>query len=152
MTQHINEAGLAIIRQFEGFRAMPYDDVAKHPTVGFGHKMLDSDTFAIPITEEFGEELLQKDVLEAEAEVNKYIRTLLNTNQFSALVSLIYNCGRLPLLGTIGRLLNQPVSPDYKNAAEAFLLWEHAGGKVIQGLSRRRQAEKELFLTSVPTT
>lgn len=147
MNRHINAAGLAMLKDFEGLRLTVYNDSAGKPTIGYGHLIKPGEDFTAGITEEYAEEMLRQDLHYAETAVSRFIRTGLTDNQFAALVSLVFNTGNAPLLGTLGRKLNQIVEPDYAGAADEFLRWDHAGGEVVPGLTRRRKAERELFLT-----
>jgi GH24 family phage-related lysozyme (muramidase) len=138
----INQAGLELIKNFEGLKLEAYLCPAKVPTIGYGTttgvKMGDR------ITAAQAEALLRKDVEKFEAAVRKLVTVPLNDNQFSALVSFTYNLGAGALQkSTLLKLLNQG---DYESASQEFLKWNKAGGKVLTGLVRRRQAEQALFL------
>lgn len=98
------------------------------------------------ISTEEAETLLKADIASFESAVDKSLNGIdLTDNQFSALVSLCYNCGMAPLRSdnTIRRTLDDG---DYDGAANGFLLWNKAGGRVLKGLVRRREAERSLFL------
>lgn len=137
-----NDAGLALIREFEGFSATPYQDSGGVYTIGYGHvRGVSPQTHAID--EDAAEELLRDDLRIAESEVSRLIKVQLNDNQYAALVSLVFNVGSAPLLKTLGTKLN---AGEYFEAADQFLLWNHCAGKVLDGLIRRRQEEKDLFL------
>ncbi|MGL4733219.1 MAG: lysozyme, partial [Fusobacteriaceae bacterium] len=87
---------------------------------------------------------LKKDLLRFEQKVLQLVIVKINKNQFDALVSFCYNCGSGNLqTSTLLRKLN---AGDYPGAAEEFPRWNRAGGKVLNGLIKRREAEKELFL------
>lgn len=147
MTRAINAKGLELIQHFEGLSLRVYLDVGKKPTIGYGHLIREGEDFTAGISSEYAEELLKKDLHYAETAVSRLVRTLLTENQFSALVSLVFNTGNAPLLGPLGRALNQVYEPDYGLAANEFLHWNHVKGKVVFGLTRRREAERALFLT-----
>lgn len=147
--RRVNKATVEMIKGFESFRSEPYLDIAGVPTIGYGTTNgITMDT--APITEEEAEEFLMEDIGLAESAVSKYIRTSLTDNQFGALVSLVYNVGNGPLIGTIGRLLNNVVQPDYAGAADGFLAWNKARVRGIlqpvAGLTKRRHIEREFFL------
>jgi lysozyme len=142
MTRSINAAGLALIKSFESFRSYPYKDSAGIWTIGYGHTK-GVNAWTVPITEDQAEDFLLADVTDAEAAIERLIYIALNDNQFSALVSLIYNVGTAPLTHTLGALLNEG---NYSAVADQFLRWNHAGGVVSDGLTRRRVAERNLFL------
>lgn len=99
------------------------------------------------LTEKEAEIMLAEDLEKFEAAVNKLVKKPLNQNQRGALVSFAYNVGIQAFAdSTMLALLN---AGDYKNAAIQFARWNKAGGKVLKGLTRRREAERELFLTAV---
>jgi len=93
------------------------------------------------ISRDQAEQFLREDVGDAEAAVNRLALTL-SANQFSALVSFTFNLGA----GGLQKL----VSHGFENIAERMLLFDHDNGKRIAGLTRRRQAERALFLTADP--
>ena len=143
-----SKAGLDLIKQFESFRAAPYLCSAGVPTIGYGTtvypngiKVKLSDQ---KITQQLAETFLQHHVNVIEKDVSKLVKVTLTQNQFDALVSFAYNVG----LGAFGdstllKLLN---AGDIDNASKQFERWNKAGGKVSNGLTRRRNAEKALFL------
>jgi lysozyme len=143
MNRKINQAGLELIKMFEGFRSYPYKDSAGIWTIGYGHTK-EINAFSTPITEDVAEDLLRADLAEAERTVSTLVNVALNDSQYSALVSLVFNTGIAPLTHTLGLLLN---AREYEAAADEFLKWNHAGGIVSNGLSRRREAERKLFLS-----
>jgi len=90
------------------------------------------------------EDLLQSDLRKFEGGVIQYVAVSMNQNQFDALVSFAFNLGLANLKGsTLLRLLNHG---QYTEAAEQFLRWNKAGGMALPGLTRRRAAERDLFL------
>lgn len=143
MANTINPATIALVKSFEGFRANPYQDVVGVWTQGYGETQdITEDT--PPTTEEAATEMLIYRLSGFGAQILEAIKTPLNDNQFGALVSLCYNCGSAPLVGTLGNRLN---ANDYEAAADEFPRWNHAGGEVSDGLTRRRLAEQKLFNT-----
>lgn len=141
--RNVNQAGIDLIKSFEGFRPEPYRDSGGVWTIGYGHIREVSED-SPPITEEEGENLLIQDLGRAEREVERFVQVPLTDNQFAALVSLVFNVGTTPLLKTLGAKLTEQ---DYTAAADEFQKWTHVGGNVIEGLVRRRDAEKALFLS-----
>ena len=138
-----SEAGLALIRRFEGFSAMPYVCPAGYVTVGFGHVVKKGEDFKGGITQETALELLRKDVRAAEASVARLIRVPLMQPHFDALVSFTYNLGGGALQrSTMRRKINRC---DFIAALPEFAKWSYAGGRKLKGLVRRRLAEAELF-------
>lgn len=141
----ISDGGINLIAGFEGFSAVPYDDVGEYPTIGYGHKIRPHETFT-SITEDQGKDLLRQDVKFAESAVCQCVEVDLTQNQFDALVSFTYNLGGGTLLKS--SLLVALNNGSAQEAADKFLLYNHAGGEVVTGLTKRRTAERELFLTT----
>jgi len=144
-SRKINQAGLEVIKEFEGLRLESYLCPAQVWTIGYGTTR--GVKPGMVITKEKAEALLRDDVVSFERNIQKALGSFeLNDNQFSALVSLCYNCGTAPIKSgnTIRRTLE---AGDYQGAADGFLLWRKAGGRVLQGLVRRRKRERELFLS-----
>lgn len=147
----LNDAGLELIKSFEGCSLAVYLDIAGNPTVGTGHLITDKDAplkIFDTITQAQADNYLKQDLSAACLDVENAIYAELNDNQYGALVSLVYNCGDAPLHGTLGNRLN---ANDYEAAADEFLRWNHVCGEVVDGLTRRREAERRLFNTPVNT-
>lgn len=147
----IGKKGLDLIKSFEGLKLKPYLDSAGIPTIGYGTIMYDNGKRVSmqdpPITEDQANQYLEYEVNEKTAAVNQFVTIAINQNQFDALVCFAYNVGVGALQkSTLLKLLN---SGDYAGAADQFLRWNKAGGKEIPGLTRRRQAERALFLHPV---
>jgi len=142
--RNINAAGLSLIKEFEGFRANFYGDAVGIRTIGYGHACQGTacDGIKAPLTQAEGEALLMKDLVRFEACVEADAPGLTD-NQFSALVSFVFNLG----CGTLSSstLLKDLKAKDFAAAANQFDLFVHAGGQVLAGLVRRRAAEKALF-------
>ena len=143
-----NETGLQIIKTFEGFRSSPYKCSAGVPTVGYGStRGFDRRHIKMSIgsiTEEQANELLKRDITSAERSVSRLIKVELNGNEFSSLVSFVYNLGSGNLQSsTLRSKLNRD---DREGASNEFPKWRKAGGKVLKGLVLRREAERNLFL------
>jgi lysozyme len=136
MSQTTNQAGLQLIESFEGLRLNSYQDSVGVWTIGYGHTQ--GVQPGQTITQQQAQAFLQQDLGIAEAGVNKLGLTLTD-NQFAALVSFTFNLGA----GNLNKLLSQGLAA----APDRILLFDHAGGKVLPGLTRRRQAERALFLT-----
>ena len=136
MSQTTNDAGLKLIESFEGLRLTAYQDSVGVWTIGYGHTkgVKQGQT----ITQQQAERFLQQDLAVAEAAVNRLGLTL-SDNQFAALVSSTFNLGA----GNLTKLLKNGLAA----AADRILLFDHAGGKALPGLRRRRTAERALFLT-----
>ncbi|MER3385452.1 lysozyme [Pectobacterium aroidearum] len=143
----INEAGLSLIKSFEGLKLTKYRDTAGKWTIGYGHLILPNENFDNGITPQEADLLLRQDLKTAENGVQHYVNVDLNGNQFGALTSFTYNLGVNSLkTSTLLRLLNQA---DYVGAAAQFPRWDKDGEQVVEGLLRRREAEKALFLQSI---
>jgi lysozyme len=139
----INQAGLDIVKEREGLRLEAYRDPVGIWTIGYGHTKTAKS--GMVVTKEEAEALLRKDLEDAEEAVDIQVTVPLNPNQFSALVSFVYNVGSGNLQrSTLKKLLNQG---KYEAAAKEFDRWVYAGGKKLNGLVTRRKMEKGLFLT-----
>lgn len=137
----ISETGLNLIKQFEGCHLTAYKDPVGVPTIGYGHTK--GVKLGQKITQAQADEYLRQDVASAEKAVSKY-KYNYNQNQFDALVSFTYNCGsgNLKKITDDGHRTLAQISARIPN-------YNHAGGKVLAGLTRRRTAEKKLFDTPV---
>lgn len=131
-----------IIKEFEGLRLEAYKCPADVWTIGYGHTRAVFPGDAI--TEKEADAFLSEDLEDAEDAVNAYVDVELNQNQFDALVSFVYNLGSGNFKSsTLLRKLN---GGDYLGAANEFKRWNKAGGIVLNGLIRRRDAEANLFI------
>jgi lysozyme len=146
------------IKKDEGVRSRPYQCPALLWTVGVGHvidphhakvPLADRKQLPIPagwdrvLTAEEIDEILRKDLNRFEAGVLRLIKVSMTQGQFDGLVSFSFNVG-------LGNLQNSTLRMkmnrgDYAGAAEQFLVWTKAGGKVLKGLVIRRTHEKEMF-------
>jgi lysozyme len=143
----VSQVGINLIKSFEGCRLSAYQDVADVWTIGYGHTagVRSNDT----ITQQQAEDLLKSDVESFAHAVDNLVKVPLNQYQFDSLVSFCYNVG-IHALAT-STLLQKLNAGDVSGASQEFDLWVHAGGKVVQGLVTRRNAEKALFNRSVET-
>jgi lysozyme len=138
-----------LIKTFEGFKSKPYKCPAGIPTIGYGSTFYEDGTKVkltdAPITEARAMELLADVVNDFSKKVNKLIKVEVNQNQFDALVDFAYNVGITALANsTLLKKLNAKL---YSEAADQFLRWNKANGVVLAGLTKRRNVEKELFLS-----
>lgn len=141
MAMTYSENGLHLTEQFEGLRLAAYKDSVGVPTIGYGHTR--NVTMDMTCTQELAEQWLQEDVQIAVNGVNQFVTVELTQNQFDALVDFTFNLGVGSLQhSTLLRLLN---ARDYAGAAGEFEKWNKAGGNVLPGLVKRRQAERDLF-------
>jgi lysozyme len=145
----MTKAGLDLIKQWEGFRAKAYRCPAGVWTIGFGHTSMAGKPDVkqgMVISKAEGERILLNDLKVYEAGVRSVIKVNLTPNQYSAAVSLCYNIGVGAFRrSSVARFCNRG---QWKNAADAFALWNKAGGRVLPGLVRRRAAEAALFAKS----
>ncbi|MCQ4169737.1 MAG: lysozyme [Hafnia sp.] len=144
----ISENGINLIKQFEGCKLTAYQDIANVWTIGYGWtQQVDGKpvTAGMTITQQKANDLLKQGVVQYEDGVNSLVKVQLNQNQFDALVDFAYNLGVNALKGST--LLKKLNAGDYAGAANEFTKWNKAGGKELAGLTRRREAEKSLFLS-----
>lgn len=139
----ISKRGLDLIKQFEGCKLEAYKCAAGVLTIGYGSTGSHVKE-GMKITQKQADELLAKDVERFEVGVAKIAKRY-NQAQFDALVSFAFNLG----LGNLhaSTLLRKHNSGDYRGAAGEFARWNKAGGKVLAGLTKRRDAEARLYLS-----
>lgn len=148
----LSPAGLDFIKSFEGFRGRAYKDIVGVWTIGYGHThgVHKNDR----ITRSQAEDLLVQEIhahyLPSIARLPNKI--VLTQHQIDALASFVFNVGVGGISeGTrVGRHLRQIKLPfDYEAtlAADALLQWNRANGRPNSGLTRRRAAERAMFLT-----
>ena len=146
MTKKTASPGKGIIKEFEGFRATAYLCPAGVWTVGYGTTRINGKPVKenVKITTQEAEDFLEQDLKRFEDGVNRLVQVEITQNQFDALVSFVYNLG----IGSLQKstLLKKINAGLFDEAAEQFLKWDKAGGKKLAGLTRRRKAERELFL------
>ena len=143
----ISDEGISLIKRYEGYKTTPYRCPAGLYTVGYGHVI--GNGLQLPDewnrTFSLGEidELLRTDLARFERGVLRYCTVYITQSQFDATVSFSFNLG----LGVLQRsTLRQKLNRgDYDGASKEFLKYTRAGGKVLKGLVRRRQAEYNLF-------
>lgn len=134
--------GLKLTEQFEGLRLSAYQDQVGVWTIGYGHTGADV-TPDLTITQAQAEQLLLDDVGSASKCVNGCVTVALTQDEFNALVDFVFNLGAGAFQGST--LLRDLNGGDFAGAAAQFDAWDHAGGAVVAGLLRRRQAETALF-------
>ena len=157
---NVSEHALTLIKHHEGVRYKPYRCPAKLWTVGVGHVMYpeqaklpiaERDNFSLSIRDfrTFGkdevDEILMADLRRFERGVERYCPVQLTQGMFDALVSFSFNVG----LGTLQRstLRQKLLRGDKAGAAEGFMKYVIAGGKILKGLQSRRSDERALFLS-----
>lgn len=143
-----SEKGIALLKEFEGCKLTAYQDSVGVWTIGYGWTQpVDGKPIraGMTINQETAERLLKTGLVSYESDVSRLVKVGLTQGQFDALVSFTYNLGARSLsTSTLLRKLN---AGDYAGAADEFLRWNKAGGKVLNGLTRRREAERTLFLS-----
>lgn len=133
----VSQNGLKLIEEFEGCKLTAYQDSVGVWTIGYGHTK--NVKRGQTITKEQAEHYLSQDVAKAEKNVNSYDSVYRwNQNQFDALVSFAFNIGSINQLTNNGKRSISEIS-------SKLLAYNKAGGKVLSGLTRRRQAEKALY-------
>ena len=138
----LSPSGLAFIQRHEGYSGTVYKDSAGYPTIGYGHLILAGEDFSDGITIEQALQLLSQDTESAVDSVNKKVTVNLSQMQFDALVDFTFNLGGAAL-GESTLLKN--VNSGNNVVMENFTDWDHAGGKVVAGLTVRRTHEFNLF-------
>ncbi len=144
----ISDKGLNLIKHFEGCHLKPYQDAVGLWTVAWGHLIGDGKSLPIEwfreLTQEEADELLKKDLIRFERGVLRLCPTGLTQPRFDALVSFAFNVG----LGNLqaSTLRQKHNRNDVFGAAQEFVKWNKAGGKILRGLTLRRQAESSLYL------
>ena len=137
----IPEKCIAFIKSFEGCRLKAYLDSVGVPTIGWGRTK--GVHLGMEITREQADAYLLDELAnEYGASVQRLVTVPIDDDQFSALVSFHYNTGALAK-STLLKKLN---AGDFAGASQEFLKWDHAGQKVLPGLTRRREAERKMFL------
>ena len=144
MAREVNEAGVRLVQEFEGCRLDAYRCPAGIPTIGYGATGPDI-RMGMVWTQEQADERLAEDLARFAAGVERLVQVDLTDNQFAALVSFAYNVG----LGALrdSTLLRKLNAGDYLGAADQLPRWARAGGRIMPGLTRRRAAERDLFLS-----
>ena len=133
---------IPLIKEFEGCKLKAYKCPADVWTIGYGHT--DGVKEGDEITQQEADRLLASDVELFTTGVQRLVHSDINRNQLGALVSFSFNLG----LGNLrhSTLLRMVNAGDFVGAANQFLRWNKAGGKILSGLVRRREAERQLFL------
>lgn len=135
--------GKDLIKEFEGCKLKAYLCPAGVWTIGYGHTY--GVTAGKTITQQQAEILLNNDYADFERKVENLLKVDITDNQLGALTSFAFNLG----LGNLQKstLLKLVNASKFTEAAEEFIKWNKANGKVLDGLTRRREAERKLFLS-----
>ena len=133
--------GLDLIKKFEGLELEAYQCAAGVWTIGYGHtKGVQPDDVW---SEDHANHMLEEELEEFESYINDLVTCPLSQNQFDALVSWVYNLGPANLKAST--LLKKLNAEDYSDVPNQIKRWNKAGGKVLEGLIRRREAEALMF-------
>jgi lysozyme len=144
----INAKGLSILKYYESCRLTAYPDPGTGGapfTIGWGSAGPDVRQGMV-IDQYEADARLLRDLERFERGVLAAVEVKINENQFSALVCLAYNIGLGNLIHST--LLKELNDGDFKGASDQFLVWNKAAGHVMDGLTKRRRAERDLFLLS----
>ncbi|NWA25523.1 lysozyme [Pseudomonas gingeri] len=137
-----SQKGIKLIKSFEGLRLNAYQDSVGVWTIGYGTTR--GIAAGMTITTDQAQRMLQNDIGRFEPQLDALAKVPLNQGQWDALMSFIYNLGAANLgSSTLLKLLN---AGDYAGAAAQFPRWNKAGGQILAGLTRRREAEQAIFL------
>ena len=154
----LDNKGYLLIAQFEGLRLKPYLCSAGVPTIGYGSTFYPSGRKVTmrdkPITQETAFWMLKQVANMFAKDVDSLVKSNINQNQFNALVSFAFNLGsdidadNIPEgLGDSRLLRRVNANPNDPEIAREFVKWNKAGGRVLDGLTKRRLKEAELYFT-----
>jgi lysozyme len=144
----LDESGYKLIQEFEGLSLVPYLCSAKVATIAYGSTFYPSGKKVTmqdqPISLATAKWMLKETADKFAADVDKLIKSKLTQNQFNAIVSFAFNLG-LTSLGRSTLLKKVNINPNDPTIAAEFAKWNKAGGKVINGLTKRRAKEAKLY-------
>jgi lysozyme len=144
----LDESGYKLIQEFEGLSLVPYLCSAKVATIGYGNTFYPSGKKVTmqdqPINLATAKWMLKETADKFAADVDKLIKSKLTQNQFNAIVSFAFNLG-LTSLGRSTLLKKVNINPNDPTIAAEFAKWNKAGGKVLNGLTKRRAKEAKLY-------
>jgi len=138
-----------LVKHFEGCKLTAYVCSAGHNTIGYGNTFYENGIKVKPgdkITQQRAEELLDVILIKFVQQTNEVIKSSVNQNQRDALTDFAYNCG-LGNLKSSTLLKKVNADPNDKTIREEFMRWNKGGGKVLNGLTRRREAEANLYFS-----
>ena len=133
--------GTKLLKYFEGCKLTAYQDSVGVWTIGYGHTKGVYD--GMTITQDQAEQMLLSELEEYEGYIKDMVTVPLTQNQFDALVVWVYNLG--PTNFRNSTLLKELNAGNYNAAGQEITRWNKAGGKVLAGLVKRREAEAQLF-------
>lgn len=144
----LDENGYKLLRGFEGLSLKPYLCSAGVPTIAYGSTFYPSGKKVTmqdaPINLATANWMLKETADKFAVDVNKLIKANLNQNQFNAIVSLAYNIGIAGIAKSslLKKVNANPSDPTIRNS---FLVWNKGGGRVLDGLTKRRTKEANLY-------
>jgi len=143
----LNKEGSDLIKSFEGCKLKAYQCSAKKWTIGYGNTFFEDGTPVVAgnaISQQKAEDMFELIASEFASKVAKLVTSNVTENQFGALVSFAYNCGAVNLQkSTLLKKVN--ANHNDQSIRAEFAKWNKAGGKVLAGLTRRREAESNLY-------
>ena len=148
-TMKMSQEGVDFIKEKEGFRGKAYQDSVGVWTIGYGTTAAALGKPVTPdmtMTEQEATKYLVEHLNDSyEPSVRRYVTTEVTQGEFDAMTSFVYNLGS----GNFKRstLLKKVNADDFRGAANEFLKWNKAGGKVLAGLTKRREEERKIFLS-----
>ena len=136
-------AVVGVIKHFEGYSPVVYKDAAGYPTIGFGHLIKPTEKIAELLLGDAAGRLLQQDIAPKTVAVNARVSVPLFQGQFDAVLSWTYNLGEGALKSST--MLKKINAGRHEEVPAQIKRWNRAGGKVLKGLERRREAEAALY-------
>jgi lysozyme len=145
----LNDKGKDLIKFYEGCKLVAYKCSAAKDTIGYGNTFYENGTPVKPgdkISQERANELFEIIAKDFADKVKPLIKSTVTPNQFAAITSFAYNAG-IGNLKSSTLLKKVNANPNDTSIALEFAKWNKAGGKVLAGLTRRREAETKLYFT-----
>jgi lysozyme len=146
----LDENGYKLIQGFEGLSLVPYLCSAKVATIAYGSTFYPSGKKVTmqdqPISLATAKWMLKETADKFAADVDKLIKSKITQNQFNVLVSFAFNLG-ISALSRSTLLKKVNANPNDVTITNEFLKWNKAGGKVINGLTKRRTTEAKIYFT-----
>ena len=153
----MSREGLVLLSMSEGTRLKVYEDSGGYKTIGVGHLLTDEEldsglihggiSWREGITMEKCLDILAFDVRLAEQTINRFVNPELNQNQFDALVCFVFNIGGRAF--TSSTLLKRINANQFADVPHQMSRWNKVKGKVVRGLTLRREVEAELFCKEI---
>ena len=141
-----SDSGRRFIEQWEGLFLHTYNDGVCVLTIGYGHTTAAGPPavhWGMTITQTEADQILAADLHSVEVDVNRLVKVPINQNQFDALVSFHFNTGALGRSNVLWAVNNK----QFDQVPHDLNMWNHGGGHVMLGLTRRRAAEGKMFMT-----